>query len=264
MDHNLVEALVLGVVQGVAEFLPVSSSGHLVIFGDLLQKALGVQVDESHNLLLNVALHVGTLASILVVYWRELWGLLRRPRLCWAIVVATVPAAVVGVLFKDVFETAFSTPLVAGVGLLVTAVLLLAGQRLERAKERLESISTRSATVVGLFQAAALCPGISRSGSTIAGALLSGVDRQSATTFSFLIAVPAIGGAAFLTAMDVWKEGAGNLQLVPVLLGAVTAFVVGVLSLRLLIRLVAQGRLYWFAVYCALLGLATVVWQVVG
>ena len=262
MTQSIIEAVVLGIIQGIAEFLPISSSGHLVIFGDLLQKSLGLQVDESHNLMLNVALHVGTLGSILVVYRRDVVALLRQPRLCSAIVVATIPAVIVGLLFEEEFRDAFSTPLVAGMGLLLTAALLIVAQKRQKERHRLEETGVGPAWVVGMFQSMALVPGVSRSGSTIAAGLFTGMQREAATTFSFLIAIPAIAGAALLTTVEAWKSGWGSLQPLPVGLGMLTSFVIGLAALRVLIRAVGQGRLHWFAYYCLAVGALTIGWQV--
>ena len=261
IDTAIVEAVLLGIVQGIAEFLPISSSGHLVILGNLLERGLGIHADETHNLALNVALHVGTLGSILVVYRKEIVQLLRQFRLCLAIVMATIPAGLAGVLLADHFKKAFATPLVAGCCLVVTAVLLLAGQSLERNKNQLEETTLWQAIVVGVFQAFALLPGISRSGSTIAAGLFTGLQRQAATTFSFLIAIPAIGGAATLTAWDAWQAPAANEPLLPLCLGALVSFVVGLFSLRWLIQLVSQRKLHWFAYYCLVVAVLTITWQ---
>ncbi len=300
-ESAIVKAILLGVVQGIAEFLPISSSGHLVIFGELINRAFGHQASDAENLHFNVALHFGTLLSILVVYRNEVLGLFRMPRLCAAIVVATIPAAVVGLSFKDELESAFSTPLLAGCCLLVTAALLAVGQRFGGNAKPLDEITQADALAVGLFQAVALLPGVSRSGSTISGGLLRGLRRESAAAFSFLIAIPVIGGATLLTAKDVWKashdretvaaastlsarvdaadgeqtsvdapgpssNGTGATQAdgadpLALAVGAVVSFFVGVLSLRWLMRLISQRRLHWFAWYCAAAGISTIVWQ---
>ena len=261
LDVEVLEAIVLGVVQGIAEFLPISSSGHLVIFSELLDRWLGINASNSQKLQLNVTLHVGTLFAILVVYRSDLWQLRRQPRLLVAIILASIPAGVVGIALLDFFKAAFETPLVAALGLIVTAILLLVGQRWERNQQSLEQLSYGSAFAVGVFQALALIPGISRSGSTIAGGLLSGLQREAATTFSFFIAIPAIGGAALLTAKDVLQgEGAGN-SAVALIMGGFTSFVVGLFALKWLIRIVSQRKLHWFAYYCLTVAVLTLVWQ---
>lgn len=286
--------LVLAIIQGIAEFLPISSSGHLVILGQLLEKASGTGFRESDNLLLNVTLHFGTLLSILVVCRHQLRLTLARPKLMAAIVVATIPAAVIGLSFKKHLESAFSTPLLAGCCLLVTAAFLAIGQRLSSNERPLEALRFRDAWIVGAFQAIALLPGVSRSGSTIAGGLLSGLTREAAAAFSFLIAIPAIGGATLLTAIDAWKaspatmpaetkmsestrDGRGEstageapvsalppaARLTPALLtaGAAVSFIVGIAALKGLLALISRRKLHWFAWYCAVAGTATIVWQ---
>jgi undecaprenyl-diphosphatase len=256
---DYINAIILGIIQGITEFLPISSSGHLVIAGELL--------DQHENFQMTVALHVGTLFSILVVYRDDLKLLLTRRRVCQAIVLATLPLVAIGLCLsmseqiKSLLDALFSNVLLAGCGLLVTAGVLVVGQRMERSSQALEEITTRQAVIVGLFQAMALVPGISRSGSTIAGGLICGLRRDAATTFSFFIAIPAIAGGGVLAAKEVW-EGNGSGSSVGVLLvGASVAFVVGLFALRWLIRIVSQQRLHWFAWYCAAAGTATIVWQ---
>jgi undecaprenyl-diphosphatase len=248
-------AILLGALQGVAEFLPISSKGHLVIAGELL----GV---EEAQLELIIALHVGTLLSILVVYRRDLWPALTNPRLVAAVVAATLPLVVLALFLKDEVEELFDSPLVAGVGLCATAVLMALARRAERGETELLQIRLPQAVTVGLFQMLAVLPGISRSGSTIFGGLVSGLRREAAVNFSFYIAVPAIIGAAVLHMHDLIDAGPGALPLGPVLAGTLTSFVVGVASLKLLLRVVTQQKLYWFAWYCAIAGVGTIIWQV--
>lgn len=261
---EILEAVLLGIVQGIAEFLPISSSGHLVICGDLIARLSGREIDPEGNLQMNVALHVGTLGSILWVYRSELRELLGRRRLCVGIVVATIPLVIVGFTLKDWFERFFQTPLIAGCGLLVTAAMLWLGQKLEREQHSLDDITPRRALTVGLFQAIALVPGISRSGSTIAGGLLTGMRRDAATTFSFLIAIPAILGAATLEGQKIWENGSTGGNSAAMVVGMLTAFLVGVVALRWLLRIVSDRKLHWFAAYCLTVGVATIVWQVLA
>jgi undecaprenyl-diphosphatase len=264
MGSEILETVLLGIVQGIAEFLPISSSGHLVICGELLARFSGRPIDPEGNLQMNVALHVGTLGSILWVYRSELRALVGRRQLCVGIVVATIPLVIVGLTLRDWFERVFQTPLIAGCGLLVTAAMLWLGQKLEREEHELDGVSPRRALTVGLFQAFALVPGISRSGSTIAGGLLTGMRREAATTFSFLIAIPAILGAATLEGKKIWENGSVVGDPVALVLGMLTAFLVGVVALRWLLRIVSERKLHWFAAYCLTVGLATIVWQVLA
>ena len=260
---EILHAVILGIVQGVGEFLPISSSGHLVIVGALLDQSSGTQSDDAGKLLMNVVLHTGTLFSILIVYRNELFALYRQPKVCLLIVLASIPAGLLGILAKDIFAEVFATPLVAGIALFVTAGLLVGGQRLERNELNYDQLTFGKAIVIGLFQAAALVPGISRSGSTISGGLALGLKRDAAAAFSFLMAVPVIGGAALLEMKDIVSGELVVSNPVPLLAGGITAFLVGLLTLRWLVSLIARGRLYWFAYYCVGAGTATVVWQLV-
>jgi undecaprenyl-diphosphatase len=251
------QAIILGVVQGVSEFMPISSDGHLVIVKHLLSW-LGGGAVLSEGKEFEVLLHIGTLASILAVYApdirRELWNF----RLWGLVVLATIPAIVVGLTLEDYFDRAFSAPVMAGYGLLVTATLLLVGQRFEAEKYDLQTLPWMSAGIVGLFQALALLPGVSRSGCTISGGLLTGVDRVSATRFSFFMAIPVTAGAIALTVKRAIENGGTSVPIGPVLVGIAISFLVGWLSLRVLIRLMTQRRLHWFAAYCVVLGLITI------
>ncbi len=260
---EILQAIILGIVQGVGEFLPISSSGHLVIVGAILDQSAGTESDAASKLLMNVVLHAGTLFSILIVYRNELLKLRLQPRVCLLIVLASVPAGLLGVFAKDLFAEVFATPLIAGIALFVTAALLVGGQKLERNELDYKQLSFGKALAIGCFQAAALVPGISRSGSTISSGLALGLKREAAAAFSFLMAVPVIGGAVLLEAKDVIF---GDLIIgdpVPLVVGGITAFVVGLLTLRWLVALIAKGRLYWFSYYCVAAGTATICWQLI-
>lgn len=252
---SYLELILLGFVQGVAEFLPISSSGHLSILQALLGR--GLETAE-----VNVVLHLGTLLSIVVVFWRDLLKLRHQPRLCAAIVVATLPLIPVGLFLKDWLDATFQQTIWAGICLCVTAGLLAAYRRVEHGAGQLADITWRQALLVGACQALAPLPGISRSGITIFGGLLGGLSRETAARFSFLIAIPAIGGATVLYSKDLLEGASGGTAAGPLLTGATIAFVVGVLSLRWLLQLVQSRKLWPFALYCAVVGLATIVWQV--
>lgn len=251
MDAYL-QVIVLGIVQGIAEFLPISSSGHLVIAKQMFGQTLAAGKD------LEVMLHLGTLVAILVVYARELWDLRKDFRLCAVIVLATIPAAVVGLTLEDWFDKVFSSPLVAGFGLLITAALLLTGHLMETGKYTEKTLPWPAMLLIGCFQAVALLPGISRSGSTIVGGLLTGMDRVSATRFSFLLAIPVMGGAILITLKHLVDGDHASIPVGPLVVGIVVSFVVGWLVLKGMIRLVQQRKLPWFAAYCAAAGLLTI------
>lgn len=256
-------AVVLAVVQGVAEFLPISSSGHLVIANALLHQMAGTSVPEE-TATMTIALHFGTLLSILVVYRKELFALLGDFDLIKKIVVATIPVGVIGLALKDYVDESFQRPIVAGFALLLTAAFLLAGRRLQKRKSNEETISMGTAVAVGLFQAIAIVPGISRSGSTIAAGMSCGLKREDAAKFSFLIAIPAIGGASVLELKDfVTGEAQLTGSPLPMIIGMLVSFVVGVFALRWLIKMVVADRLHIFAIYCIIVGLATITWQLI-
>lgn len=244
------EFILLGIVQGISEFLPISSDGHLV----LVEAILG---HKTENLELNVALHFGTLISILYVYRTQVIPVLKQPRLVLAIIVATLPVVVVGLGCKDLFERASEQPLIAGFGLLYTSLLLFITPGIDMGQRELKEIRYRDALVIGLLQTLAPLPGVSRSGSTIVGALLMGVKREAAANFSFYIAVPALLGATIVKLKDVVDQGGTSTPLMPTIVGAVVAMVVGIFALQSLLRIVAARKLYWFAWYVLLVATLT-------
>lgn len=242
------EALVLGVVQGATEFLPVSSSGHLV----MVQELMGLRVE---GVLFEVAVHVATLVSILVVYRARVAGLVtgmaRREADAWRfaglIVVATVPAALLGVTAKDAIEALFENPAAPGVALLVTGAALWSTRGVvDRAVK--EHPGWTAAVLIGLAQAVALVPGISRSGATVVTALWLGIRAPEAAAFSFLMAIPAIAGAAVLQLPDL--AGGGGPGGVVLLAGAVAAGVTGVAAIRTFVAMLARRSFHLFAPYC--------------
>jgi undecaprenyl-diphosphatase len=254
---TLLEVVVLAVVQGVSEFLPISSSGHLVIVAEFLGR--GASVD------LNIVLHAGTLLSILVFFWRRVARLLTEdPRMIWLIAVGTIPAAALGLLIRYRFRGALESPLLTGFMLIVTGLMLLASDRLEGRKGRDSELSVRASFSIGLFQALALLPGISRSGATIFGGMLSGLTQHSAATFSFLLAIPAIAGASVLELRDLLVAGNGSVPNSYLAVGCAVAFAVGLASLAWLFRWIEVGKLHLFAYWCIPLGIAVVVWQVIA
>ncbi len=255
---DVLTALLLGLVQGLSEFLPISSSGHLV----MAQEVLGV---EEGGVLFEVALHVGTLAAVLWFYRARIWGLLegaiRREFSVWIylgkLAAGTVPAVLVVLLFRDFLEGLFGTPWVAGVALLVTAAFLWT-TRYTLPKASAGEPSWLAAVLIGCAQAAAIVPGISRSGATVAAALALGVRSESAAEFSFLLSVAAIGGAALLSIGDLGAVDARTQLTLG--LGVVVALVSGVLALTLFVRLLKTGAFHRFAYYDVAAGALFLVW----
>ncbi len=249
----MLEILILAVVQGIAEFLPISSSGHLVILGSVIG-------EQSESATLEIILHAGTLGSILVVYWRRIVDLLSSDRrVIPLLVIGTIPAAMVGLLIKAQCESILKNPMLAGLMLLVTGVFLLVLGRLTSRNGEYRSMSLLVAFVIGCFQAFAILPGISRSGATILGGRLMGLNNEDSVTFSFLLAIPVIAGASVLALKDVVAQvqAGTTMDHTPIELaaGALVAFVVGIVALRWLIVWSRQDRLHWFAAWCIPLAL---------
>jgi undecaprenyl-diphosphatase len=259
---TLLQAILLGVLQGATEFLPVSSSGHLLLVPRLLKMT-------SPTLSTVAIVHEGTLLAILIYFRRDLWQILkgvwrglreRRPlsnqdaRLGWYIVVGSVPAAVAGLTLEASFERIFSTPIMAAVFLLGTALLLVIGERLMSGRKAIQEMGWVDAIYIGLFQMLALLPGISRSGSTITAGLWRGLDRAAAARYSFLLGVPAILGAGLLALLDLLSASIPGSQWVVLIASFSAAAISGYLCIHFLLSWLRQRNLYPFAIYCATFG----------
>lgn len=257
------QALVLGIVQGLTEFLPVSSSGHLVIVPALLGWG------ES-PLVFDTTVHLGTLLAVVAVFWRDIGRLLsawwqglrrRRPletgeaRLVWWIMLGTVPAALAGLLLEDRFAALFSFPRAVGGFLLLTALLLLLAEVLGRQRRALGEMTWLDALLVGLAQAAAIAPGLSRSGATMATGMFRGLARESAARFSFLLSIPIIAGTGLMQLFKLVRGGQWQSEVLPLVLGFLAAALSGYAAIRLLLAYVRRRPLYPFAAYCAIVGL---------
>ncbi len=259
------QALVLGIVQGLTEYLPVSSSGHLAIGAYLF----GVNGED--NLTFTVAVHIATVLSTLVVLWREIawifkglfkWQMNDETRYFINILISMIPVGIVGVFFKDKVEEVFGSGLaIVGAMLLVTA-LLLTFSYFARPRQK-EKISMRDAFIIGLAQAVAVMPGLSRSGSTIATGLLLGNKKEQMAQFSFLMVIPPILGEALLDVIKAAKDGAqaaaGDISLTALGIGFVAAFVFGCLACKWMINIVKKGKLIYFAIYCAIVGVVLLI-----
>jgi undecaprenyl-diphosphatase len=246
---------VLAVVQGVTEFLPISSDGHLVAVSQILETR-GATVE------LIIILHLGTLGSILVYYWRRVIDLLFSDRsVIPLLIIGTLPAVVIGLIIKTRFEYILEDPLLAGFMLPVTGFVLMLLPVTKRGETEYQAMRWWTALLIGIAQAFALLPGISRSGCTIVAGSLLGLKRQSAATFSFLLAIPAILGASVLEFKDILEHGTTSTPWELLLLGAAISFAVGLLSLALLVKWLELGRLHYFAYWVIPLGFLIVVWQ---
>lgn len=240
---GFLQATILAVIQGLTEFLPVSSSGHLVI----LQKLFGL---AEPPVLFDILVHVGTLGAVLVYFRKELLKISRRT--IWLIIIGTIPAAVVGLFLQSYITQIFDSLTLVGVALLVTAGLLLLSRRFKTLKRHFNQLKWQDALFVGCFQALAIIPGISRSGSTIVSGLWRKFDRETAFRFSFYLAIPAILGALILQIPDLIYSPCTYLK--QGILGMFIAGVVGYGALKILENFLLQAKLWLFGIYCLVLG----------
>ena len=260
---SLIETLILAIVQGVTEWLPISSSGHLVVVQQYL-------LHEQPPLLFDVALHVGTLCVVLVVFWRELISILKalvrldfkseEGKLGVFIAVGSIPTAFIGYFFHDILESFFYNVLVVGIALMVNGVFLFFSERRGdgRRVDYLDSL------LIGVAQGTAIIPGISRSGLTIAAALLRKVEKRAAFAYSFLLSVPAVIGATILESARVWASNElviSSVDIATMLFGVVVSMIIGYISLKLLQKLVMQKKFHLFAYYCWIVGIAIVLYH---
>jgi len=263
---NLVQAIVLGLVQGATEFIPISSSGHLVLVPWWFSW-------PNPGLAFDTVLHLGTLLAVLAVFWPDLislaqgaWRSLTKGefgapegRTAWWIALGTVPAALMGLLWEEQFEALFGSPLHVAVLLLVTAGWLVLAERVGRKQRGVEQMAWHESLWIGIAQGCAIAPGISRSGATIGAGLLLGLERAAATRFSFLLSTPIILGAGLLQIIDLLRLQTLEAQLLPLAAGFVAAFVSGYACIRFLLNYVKQRSLTAFAAYCAVVGLGSIV-----
>ncbi|MBR1988864.1 MAG: undecaprenyl-diphosphate phosphatase [Firmicutes bacterium] len=270
------EAVILGLVQGLAEFLPISSSGHLA----LLQQWFGIEEDKV--LLFAVLLHVGTLISVFIVYWKDIWELIvelcltikdiftgkglrieERPvrKLGVMIIVATIPTGIIGILFNDLFDSLYTSVLPIGIGLIITGFLLTLAEKMGSSKRGIKQMNYRNAIFIGIVQGIAICPGISRSGSTLFGSLVCNLNREFAVKYVFLISIPSILGSAVLEAPAALEAGFDMAQLGPVLVGMIVAAVSGLVAIKTMIKVVSNKKLNYFSYYVWLLGAAVVIYS---
>ena len=263
---NWLQALLLGILQGLTEFLPVSSSGHLTIG----QELLNLNTSAADNLLFTVTVHAATVLSTIVILWKEIENLFKGTffSMKWnaekeyvsKILLSIIPVMIVGLFFKDQVEAIFGSGLlIVGCCLLLTATLLTFAYYAKPRKK--ETISYRDAFIIGLGQALAVLPGLSRSGTTIATGLILGNKKESIAQFSFLMVLIPILGETFLNVIDMIKEPAllGGIGVMPLLTGFLGAFLSGCLACKFMINLVKKGKLIYFAIYCAIIGVITII-----
>lgn len=269
----------MGLVQGLTEFLPVSSSGHLVA----LQQIFKIQ---EASMAFDVILHLGTLLAVFAFFWNDIVSMVREIFL-WIgeligvkkrkanpndkgyrvmvlmIIVASIPTAIIGLFFNDLFERLFSSIHIVGYTLLITGIILWLSNKLVLGRKEAKDIKIADAITIGLFQGLAITPGISRSGSTIFAGMLRGFNPELATKFSFLASIPAILGAALLEGIKVLKAGQGFINIGPAIIGFVVAAISGYFAIKLLVDLINKRKLYYFSYYCWGAGLFIIIYSLI-
>ncbi|MFZ7119763.1 MAG: undecaprenyl-diphosphate phosphatase [Eubacteriaceae bacterium] len=262
---NTITSIILGIVQGLTEFLPISSSGHLVIFQYFFNVTEG-------NLAYDVLLHLGTLIAIIIAFWKSILNMVieffsmckdfftsgsfkihksKYRKYILSIILASIPVGIIGILFADIFETLFSNIQVVSFTLIITGIILMLGEKIGKKNTKsIEQLSIKETFIIGFFQAFAIVPGISRSGSTIVGGLMSGLEKQEATEFSFLVSLPAVLGAVLLKSKDIMELESLGISPITLFSGFFASIIFGILAIKLLVELVKKGKLHYFSYYC--------------
>ncbi|MDE7165347.1 MAG: undecaprenyl-diphosphate phosphatase [Clostridiales bacterium] len=248
------QAMVLGLVQGLTEFLPVSSSGHLILTRELM----GLN-DGSSFLLFDVMAHVGTLVAVVIVLYKPIIELFKKPyKNLLMLIVATIPAVVVGFACKDIIEEYFSTAKYLCFFFAFTAIIMLVSEIVAKRNKTPKDLGWGGAVAMGLMQGLGVLPGVSRSGSTIFGGTVAGTDSKKIATFSFLMSLPVIGGSLLLSIIDVAQAGAlGNVDWFSIFIGAATAFASGYIAVRVMLKLIAKANYKWFSLYLGIVAILT-------
>lgn len=271
---TFLHAIILGIFQGITEFLPISSSGHLVV----LQHFFGI---KEGNLFFTEMLHFGTLISIIIVYFNDIIKIIAEffkmlgqgiknkkirvtnmyQKMAILIIIGSIPTAIIGLAFKDTFEKLYNSILAISIAFLITGFILWFVDKKSRGNKDIKDMSFLDSILIGIFQGAAIAPGISRSGSTIAGGLFRGLNRKLATEFSFLLALPATFGAGLLGIKEVIDTGSQAQFSAPLVLGIIISTVVGIISIKVLIKLLENEKLYYFSYYLWVLGIILLLTQ---
>ncbi len=272
---TLLQAFFLGIIQGITEFIPVSSTAHLIV----AEKILGIPFDE-RTFAFSVIVQLGTVLAMLIFFGKDIWQIVKafligvahgKPfensdaHLGWLVIVATLPAGIVGFALQKIVQSNFEQPfLQAGIRLLVTAVLLTSVEYFDKRTRTLASATWKDALTVGLFQVLAIFPGASRSGSTIAGGMVRGFDRPSAARFAFLMSGPILLAAGLYESVSVIIMP-NTTEFLPILIvGFVTAAIVGWLAVKWLINYLSKNSMYVFAIYCAVVGALLLIFEWIG
>lgn len=264
---SLLQSIILGIFQGVAEFLPISSSGHLVLLQNIFD------IDQG-GLFFTIMLHFGTLISIFIVYFKDIVKIIisffqiirdfftkrtvelnnESKVLAVMIIVGTIPTGLIGIFFKDFFEGLYESLVAVGIALIITGILLMISEKTNSGRKTAKDMTIFDAIFIGIFQGFAIIPGISRAGSTIVGGLFRGLDKKLATKYSFLLAIPAILGAALVQMIDVFKGEVSIVFSLPLIVGLILSTVTGVIAIKFLIKMLEKGKLYYFSYYVWIIG----------
>lgn len=247
MGIETLKYIFLGIVQGLTEFLPISSSGHLVIF----QTLLGIK----ENIAFDAVVHLATALAVAIFFWKDIAGLFTENRkLLWLLLAGTFFTGIIGLAFKDFFESLFSSVRAVGGFLILTGAVILLGEWIGKGKRKLEDMNIWDAVLVGLAQGAAIAPGLSRSGTTISASLARNLDRGLAARFSFLLAIPAILGAGLLQSKAIVKAGTLGSGIWPLVLGFMAALISGWFAIKLFMEMIQRASIRVFAYYCFAIG----------
>ena len=276
---SYIEAIILGIVQGLTEFLPVSSSGHLL----MLQHFFGIEADSV--LIFTLLLHVGTLISVFFCYWSDIWELIKELGLTIAdlvrgrglrlkerpvrnlgvmMIIASIPTAIIGILFEDLFESFYKTLLPTGVGLIFTGIILWISERKRNNSISAANMTWKQAVAIGTMQGIAICPGVSRSGSTLFGGLESGLQRDFAVKFAFLISIPSILGSLVFEGGSGAMDSSMGTAMGPVIAGCIAAALSGVLAIKTMIAVVRKLSLRYFSVYVWIVGVCLIAYTLIN
>jgi undecaprenyl-diphosphatase len=258
--EEMLKTAILGAIQGFTEFLPVSSSGHLLVF----RKMFGL---AEAGLLLDTMLHLGTLLAVFAVFWRDIWEMIKKPfsHLTLLIVVGTIPTGIIGLLFKDTFESLARTGITVGWEFIATGIILwLADNLKDRGLKDVNRITFKDSFIVGTLQGVAILPAISRSGLTIAGSLFQGIERKTAAKFSFLLSIPAILGAVVVQGKDLLEGSIEGIGMSSLVVGTLVSALCGYIAVRWMLKIIQRGSLKGFSVYVWIIGVGILLAQFLG
>lgn len=265
---SYLHAIILGLAQGLAEFLPISSSGHLTI----LQHFFGIEGDSV--VIFTILMHVGTLAAVFIIYWADIWALIKelfltiwdlirfkglklkeRPvrKLGVMIIIASIPTAIIGLGFQDMFEGFYETLLPTGIGLIITGIILWIAENPRKQGKGIEQMTWAHAVIIGTLQGVAITPGISRSGSTLFGGLITGLDRAFAVEFAFLISIPSVLGSLILESDGAMESVLSN-NMGPIVVGFIVSLLSGIFAIKVMITIVKKYSLRYFSAYVWVVG----------